>query len=555
MAIESRQTYLPPDVPRHIIGGPTNNRWGTLDTPGVAVSWVQSIQEAIGRENLNAWAILADESSEPSISAIRSKHLQALDKLPHLAPLFLLTQETQTKVEELVTERTEIDVDIVHAILNSKGYANQRIKLDSLLGGLVIATQPIDFLSIDDDIIIPAWARQVNEEHLPRGIRRLENSQVLFSYQGDEDDSDWFDLEINRVAPMFSDLGLTVAQVRETMPDFKVTPHLHDTMQTALDAALRDGFAQFQVVAPSGEKPLPDAERARIIAVQAIKSRKPDITAANQVKTHLLQEFPPEEQTIYAYPSGPAVKYGVGSADSNIDSGTFARRLDTQTIFWPWWFVSDRNISLRNPTTIVTGQYRADNDNLTRILKRIFKKSNRQIKVIYEGGVTTQFLHNRVSAGYRQGMLEQATASAVGKLPAYEAMDRLVIDHTGMITIEPIAEDYQIPRERAQRVFDLLYSLAGICTYKIQELEGRKRFVEDPKADDKIREYYRIIHKIYLKLAELNQEEFFKHLDIEVRDQLKYYTRVVAAMPKVIESVSQIIREGKYPVVEVYKRS
>lgn len=556
MSLESRITNLSTDAPPMVIGGPTNFRWGTPEQPGIAVDWIRSIHEAIERENLDAWVVVADESNDseqPGVSALRKEHLQALDQIPHLAPFYLLIPETQTKVAEMVVEKTGVEREIIDAILNGKGYANQRTKLDSAIGGLAIAGHPVKLLSIDDDITIPREARQVKEHKLPRGVRRLVNSQVLFSYRGDEDDLDWFDLEPNRLSAMFDDLGLTVAQVREQMPDFKVTPHLHDTMQSALDTAMRDGFAQFQVIAPSGEEELPDADIAQIVAVQAIKSRKPDITAANQARTHLLQELPIEEQTFYAYPSGPNVKYGFGSADSNIDSGTLARLLNSETAFWAWWFVSNPRISQRNPTHIVTGQYRADNDVLVSLLKRMFKRSGRQIKAIYEGGISTQFLHNRVSAGYRQAMIEQTAASAVGKLPAYDAMERLVI-RDGIASIEPVGDNYQAPREQAQRVFDLMYSLAMICVYKIQELEGRKRFITDSTADDKIKEYFKIINKIYGKLAEFNQEEFFKHLDVEVRDQLRYYAKILEAMPKVIGAVSEIIKEGRYPVVEIYKR-
>lgn len=556
MAIESRITNLPTKAPPIIIGGPTNYRWGSPEQPGIAVDWISSIQKAIERESLNAWVVVADESSDlvqPDVSALREKHLQALDQISHFAPSFLLIPETQTKVADMVVEKTGVEREIVDAILNRGGYANQRTKLDSAIGSLAIANRPVRFLSIDDDITIPQESRQVKEDRLPRGVRKLANSQVLFTYRGEENDLDMFDLEPNKLSEMFDDLGLTVAQIRQQMPDFRVTPHLHDTMQNALDTAVKDGFAQFQVIAPSGEDELPEADRAQIVAVQAIKSRKPDITAANQAKTHLLQEFPDEEQTIYAYPSGRSVKYGFGSADSNIDSGTLARLLNSQTAFWPWWFVSDPQISDRNPTHICTGQYRADNDTLVSILKRMYKRSGRLIKAIYEGGVSTQFLHNRVGAGYRQAMLEQAAASGMGKLPAYASMEKLVI-HDGFVTIEPVSDNYEAPRDQAQRVYDLMHDLAMICVYKIQEIEGRKRFVEDSTADGKIKEYFNIIIKIYGKLAAFNQEEFFRHLDVEVRDQLRYYANILEAMPKVLGAVSEIIKEGRYPVVEIYKR-
>lgn len=123
-----------------------------------------------------------------------------------------------------------------------------------------------------------------------------------------------------------------------------------------------------------------------------------------------------------------------------------------------------------------------------------------------------------------------------------------------MVTLRPIDEGYEAPKEAVQKVYDLMYGLAMICVGKIQELEIRKISSNDPTTiNDKIREYGKIFSEIYNKLAQFDPALFYKYANIEVRDQLRFHKKVVDAMPKVIGALREIIREEKYPVVEIYK--
>ncbi len=558
MSIESRVTNLPTDSPSMVIGGISNYRWGIPAEPGPAVPWVTSIQAAIERESLDAWVVIADETNTPHIGETRVNLLnRSLESVSSIAPFFLLTPETQTTVADLVEKRTGFSRVVVDAILNNGGYANQRTKLDALIGGIAIGQHPINLLSLDDDIVIPHNARQIREDKLPRGIHRLPNSQVLFRFDGDDDDLNWFELADNHLAPMFRFLGKTIEEIRQVEPEFQAKVHIADTMQEALERAVMEGHAQFQVTFDNEDEDIPPPMNITIVAEQAIKSKKPDYVASRVAAGHLMAEFPAAEIPIYAYPSGQHIPFAIASADSNIDSGTLSRYIDDQTARWPWWFVSDRTISQRNPLKVVTGQYRADNDFLPLLLKRIYKRTGRQTRTAYVGGVETQLLHSRASTGYRQDSLEQACASAVGKIPAYEAMNHLKFDTDSQAHLDTIPDSYQAPRDHTRRVYELLYNLGRICIGKIGELDARKQGsgTNTEDIDRKIRQYVKIYKNIFNKLAEFDHEEFARHLDLETRDQLRFYATILEAMPRVLTEVSGIIKEGKYPVVEIYRRN
>ncbi len=557
MSLESRTTNLPTDAPPHIVGGISNYRWGTLGVPGPAVNWITSIQQAVGRESLNTWTVVADETNTPGVNQLRLQLLEkSLERTALNTPLFFLTPETQTAVAEMVQQSTGIDMAIVQAILNEGGYANQRVKLDSVIAGLAIGHHPINLLSLDDDISIPPFARQIRPEKLPRGISPLPNSQVLFRFEGDEDDLNWFELSPNRLSAMFDHLGKTIEEIRRQTPDYQAKAHVADSMQDALEKAVMAGSAQFQFTYAEEDEDIPDAHLARVVGVQSVKSKRPDYVASRVAASHLIGEFPAEEVPIYAYPSGLHVPFAFASVDTNIDSGTLARLFDGDTALWPWWFVSDRTISAQNPTQVVTGQYRADNDFLPFLLKRIFKRTGRQVKAVYEAGVPTQFLHERAATGYRQTTIEQACASAVGKIPAYEAMNHLVFTQGGQPSLDPIPDNYEAPKDHVKRVYELLYRLGGICRQKIGELDERKlrEDVNTVDIDRKIQQYGKIFVSIFGKLAQFDQEVFTKYLDIETRDQIRFYRKILEAMPIVMEAVGNIIGKGKYPVVEIYRR-
>lgn len=557
MSLESRLTNLPTDAPPHIVGGISNYRWGELDAPGPAVGWTVSLEAAVARENINAWVLVADETNTPGVDQLRLQLLEkSLGKVHSIAPLFFLTPETQTGVAEMVQQSTGIEMAVVQAILNEGGYANQRVKLDSVVGGLAIGKHPIKILSLDDDIVIPEFGRQIRPEKLPKGISPLSNSQVLFRFEGDEDDLNWFDLSPNWLSAMFDHLGITIEDIRRQTPDYQAKVHVADSMQDALEKAVMAGSAQFQFTYTNEDEDIPDAGLARVIATQSIKSKRPDYVASRVAAGHLMAEFPAEEIPLYAFPSGSHVPFAFASVDTNIDSGTLARHMDDDTARWPWWFVSDRAISAQNPTRVVTGQYRADNDFLPSLFKRIYKRTSRQVRAVYEAGVPTQFLHERAATGYRQATIEQACASAVGKIPAYEAMNHLVFSNGGQASLEPIPDSYEAPKDHVKRVYELLYRLGGICRQKIGELDGRKlrEDVDVTEIDRKIQQYGRIFVSIFNKLAEFDQEVFAKYLDIETRDQIRFYSKILEAMPIVMEAVGNIIGQGNYPVVEIYRR-
>ncbi len=554
MPIEAINTYLPPDqAPSNIVAAPTNYRWGTETEKGPAVRMIESVQGALIKDGLasDTWIMLADESKTPETAGIRRKNLQGLAHMGEYARLFVLTPELQGAVAAIVAGKLQDRADTARAILEGIGYGGQRAKIDAVVGGIAASkNRPIKMVGLDDDIEVPPEYPVIRPEVMAAwGLHPLANSQVLIP---NEFDGSAMEMRPNTMRPFINNIGRTVREVRQDYPSLRATGGIEDTMQDKLEEAIRTGRpSQFVVSAHRTEPDLDSIEDARVIATTAIKSQRPDYVALKIARAHLLGEFPNSEAPIKSYLSGPSEPFAYQGCTTNVDSGTLGRLVDPGNVRLPWWFVSSMDISLANPLQTVSGHYRAENDLLPTLLQIGMQKSGSNY--VYLGGTETQFFHSRPLVGYRQDPHEQAAASLVGKIAAYDAAQRLYYDPiTGEAKMYQVDDGYQAPRDHAMSVYEELDKLAQICAAKITELGNRKpsNSQEWDINDRNLGNYHAVRESIIRKLGGNNPESYLKHLDEEIKQQLKFFAGVLSTMPKVTEVVSSLIAQGKYPVVE-----
>lgn len=549
-------TYLPPDAPDNVIVSPSMNRWGN-GVPGHLPKMLQSVQGALSREGLSddTWMLVSDASNTPDAEALRHEQLNRINGFNRPARLFFMTPELQARVTRTIVERTGVDERIVKAILLDTGYASQRIKLDTVLAGLVTATAAhIKVLTLDDDTVIPERYGVVKPEFMPQGLSHKPNSQVLLHDEHVREGI--FDFRDNKIEPFFRDLGLTVADLRAKYPGFRATGLQKDTMHVSLEDAVQGRPAQFEV-SHDDKSDLEGVEQAQVIAASATKFGIPDYRTVRIAQANYESEFPDREVPINALISGPSKPFAFRESLTNVDSAAMARLFNDKTVTLPWWFVSSDAISRQNPLQTVTAHYRADNELLPVLFRELASKGDEQY--LYMSGLATQVEHNRARTGYRPDLHEQATASLVGNVAALEAAKRLLIDSaTGQPILEKIDDDYRVPEEMARRVFDEMHKLSLLCALKINELDSRKRSATSQQShsyERMIDRYHEIMTTIKAKLGNNNFEEFSVHLNTEIRDQLRFYSGVLKAFPKVVDQVQKMIVAGEYPVQEfVYDR-
>jgi len=207
--------------------------------------------------------------------------------------------------------------------------------------------------------------------------------------------------------------------------------------------------------------------------------------------------------------------------------------------------VSILDISRENPLQTVTSHYRADNELLPVLLKVIKKQTGESN--MYLSGINSQVYHNRALSGYRPDLHEQAAASLVGNVVALAAADKLEFDSNGHACLR-LDGRYKIPEERAQKVFTELADLAHTCLIKAEVLRSERVTSETTRS--KIERYNNIYVSIKNKLANFDFSRFRTHLEEETNRQLQFYADVLYATPIVVHEVQQMIKDGRYPVLE-----
>ncbi|MBI2443172.1 MAG: hypothetical protein HYV40_04685 [Candidatus Levybacteria bacterium] len=497
-------SVLPKEAPDNIVVTPTMNRWKNGHGVGPLPTLLTTTQAALSREGIgqNTWMLVADASNQPDSSQLREDALGQMGQFEQPARMFFMTPETQAQVAQEIAERTGIRREIVNAILLNNGYASQRMKLDMVAGGLVLANgRSFGVLTADDDTEVREKAVFVKEDKLPIGLKRKPNSQTLF--QEDLSD-DAFETRPNRIGAFFEDLGKTVGEIRESDPGFRVTQTFKDTMHGELEHAREGQPAQFEVT-HADEEDMPNADQARVIAKTATKHGVPDYRTVRIAYANFRLHFPEEEVPITSYPSGENKPFAFQKGNTNVDSAAFSRHSDDRTILLPWWYVSSLDISQANPLGTVNAHYRADNELLPVLLDVVAQKTG--VQYLYMGGIDTQIYHNRARSGYRPGLHEQAAASLVGNIAALEASRRLSYDpQSGQFHMERVDEAiYEAPLGHAQSVYEELHGLMGVCNEEKGALDKARQVSTDPdqiaKIDLKVMQFADISRSIEQKLG------------------------------------------------------
>jgi hypothetical protein len=411
---------------------------------------------------------------------------------------------------------------------------------------------------LDDDTVIPEDYVVVREGAFPflDGLKQSPNAQVIYGHNG-KFPEDKFERHQNPgLSTFFEHLGKKVNEVQSANNGLRVVDKLEDTMHEQLTVALERGVAKFEVTYPKDKRShIENAGEGMIIGSTATKSGMPDYRTVEIAKQFLNSEFPVTELSRISVPFGPKELFAYLGCDTNVDSAAFARLLNDKTIHLPWWFVSDLDISSANPHVgDEAGKYRADNENLPVLLRRVQETTGDQY--FYLGGIGTQVLHNRATTGYRPDLVTNATrGSLVGNIAALEAVRRIDFDSSGMPEIQPIENDYKVPEDHAQRVFEEFVDMTSISKAKISELEIHRTNSTDRGEiivlDDKIKRYHEITSAFEKHMAGWDFKRWKAGIDTEVRDQLKFYRNILKVMPPVIEETGKLIKEGKYPIVEI----
>ncbi len=544
-----RKTFLPPDVPENVIVCPTMNRWGDRGN-GPLPKMIQSVQSALDADGLSdqTWMLVSDATT-PSKNGRRAEILENIDQIDHPAKLFFLNPEMQEKVADIVSRITGVRKRVVEAILSDSGYASQRIKMDTVLAGVVnVRGEATKVLTLDDDTMVLPFYGIVKQDRLPEGAENKINSQVIIP---DEEISDnIMNFRWNRLGPLFEHLGMTIDEVRHDYPHLKATRTQKDTMNMALEGASADGVSQFEVTCDDGPE-MEDVGRARVLATTVTKYGVPDYRTVKIAQEHFRREFPEKEVERQSMLSGDVVPYAFMESKTNVDSAALSRLFDGKTSMYPWWFVTDEAISNDNPLRAVTGHYRADNELLPSLMTKISDAGAENY--VYLSGLDSQVYHNRARSGYRPDLHEQAAASLVGNLAAVEAVKRIKIDQdTGVSCLEKFDHDFAVPVESLKKVFHEMKLLAHICVQKIGEINERKTNSHILYERDRvlIRRYVKKYEEIKAKLADFDFELFSKYVNDEIRRQLEFYGEVLEAYSAVVTEVQNLIRDGKYPVEE-----
>lgn len=544
-----RETFLPPEVPDNIVICPTMNRWGA-ESPGPLPDMIQSVQASLCEEGLghNTWMLISD-ATNPSMNGQRPERLAEIEHIDHPGRMFFLNPEMQARTADIISRITNVRRQVVDAILSDTGYASQRIKLDAVLGGLInVDGSATKVLTLDDDTMILPEYGILKPEFLPGGAISKPNSQVIMP--DEEIRGSVMNFRNNRLAPLFDSLGLTIGEIREKYPEMRATKMQKDTMHDTFENITTGGVPQFEVTHDDAED-LQDSFKAKILAATVTKHGVPDYRTVKIAQENFRNEFPDREVAQQSILSGPSAPFAFMESKTNVDSAALSRLFDTKTSLFPWWFVSNEQISKDNPLQTVTGHYRADNELLPSLMSTL--SHNGSDSYMYLSGVDTQVYHNRARSGYRPDLHDQAAASLIGNLAAVEAAKRLKVDaSSGETHLDQLDGDFDVPDESLKKVYHEMDVLASICIQKIDEIEGRStnNVFQQEKNKTLIRRYKRMHDEIKGKLGGFDYESFSKHARTEIRQQLEFYREVLDAYPAVVAEVQKMIREGKYRVEE-----
>jgi hypothetical protein len=519
------------ELPNRLITIPTMNRWTNGGGLGYASQAIESINRVLRSDDTadNTGIIVTDATNGNGSTngqyKARDAFLESLSN-EELDTIIFLTQESQKLLFEEISKRTNIPRKILETLTFSTGYASQRMKPDILVASAVKSTgNPYKVLTLDDDTHIPEY--RVLAEH--KRFQSQPNSQIVT-----KENLNICKGEKNSLEPFLQNLGIS----SDNYPGSEI---LLDSMDSALRDASICGRGQFIVSYNNKEQ----IKNRKIIGICGTKHGVPDYRTVNIAKLHLEQGFPSTEKEFFSYPSGTHDPFCFIEAPGNIDSACFSRYLDEETSMLPWWFVSSSDISLSNPLKTVTGHYRADNELLPKLLRRISNESNSP-GYCYMSGISTQIFHNRARTGYRPDILEQATASLVGYVAAQTSLNRLKINTNPLkIYFEPVENTdlFVLENNLAEQVFNCLVDLKQTATDMLSQ-----KTKENCGSDKKYIEFIEVLSR---KTDNFNYTEFETALKKEISEQIQFFDGVLSHYPTLIEVTTDILENSDYPVMTV----
>ena len=442
--------------------------------------------------------------------------------------IFLQDLETRTEVADLIRERLRPPERVLENFLLRSGYAQSRIATELPLLGRV--------LSMDDDTTVPEEVPFLEgcDDLLPGAS---ENSQVLHGSDRFSELGGRISMRPNRIGPIFDPIGRTVGALRDngwgTVP---VSNHRHNTMHQAFDRLSRFGDSSRFAVDHGEVTENRQSKDVEIAAVAITEYGLPDFRTIAMVDSTIANQGRPiEHRTISA---GENRLFAFRGSETHVSS-CLARWLCPGLDHFPWWFLTDDRISLRNPHRTVRTSYRSDNELVADLLRPLSAAISRPLA--YGQGVPARVLHRPATAGHRPDLPEQAAASLVGAMIAGEVRCRLQFNGNGEASLLEIPDTYELPDETALAVFEQLESLTVRC---------RRVALENPDDPDTTSWCHAMARDIAIRLAGFDFQAFKAALEVETRDQLRFQREVLAWYPRIRRFViDEMVLAGRYPVM------
>jgi len=526
---------LPKEEAARTICCPTRSRWQDAagNPPGELGRWMRSIAARLEAENLaeNSRIVIGDQTADCDIQqkaaniewAIRHPN-HPLQQRPEI---FLQDTETRNVVAQEVRERLRPAKRVLENLLLRSGYAQSRIATELPLLGKV--------LSMDDDTTVPASAPvlDISLDHFPGPA---ENSQILHSSDRFSELGGQVSMRSNRLSAAFEPLGRTVSDLRQVgLGSVPVSFGRSDTMHSAFERMLQKGEpSRFSL---NHADPIREADSGHleIAAVAITEYGIPDFRTVAIVDATIANAGKPiEHRTI---PAGENRFFAFRQSETHISS-CLARNLRIGLDHFPWWFLTDDRISLRNPLQTVRTSYRSDNELIANLLHPLSTAIGQPLA--YGQGVSTRVLHQPADTGHRPNLPEQAAASLVGAMIAQQVQRNLEFTAEGVASLPDISDSYTLPPDAAVGVFEQLESLATTCLQVANAESSSPETITWCKA----------MHEdLRRRLADFSLPSFTAELNVEARDQLRFYQDVLVWYPRVRRYIiDEMVLKDRFPV-------
>ncbi|MDG1898844.1 MAG: hypothetical protein P8I74_03175 [Phycisphaerales bacterium] len=530
------RSTLPAEEASRTICCPTRGRWrsATGESPGDLGHWLHSVASRLEAEGIaeESRIVIGDQTLDCSLESKAANISWAIhhseSPVVRRPEIFLQDLETRTEVADRLRERLRPPERILENFLLRSGYAQSRIATELPLLGRV--------LSMDDDTTVPEEAPFLEgcDDLLPGPS---ENSQVLHRSNRFSELGGRISMRPNRIGPIFEPIGRTVGALRnEGWGTVPVSNHRHNTMHEAFDRLSRLGDSSRFAVDHAETTENGRSKDVEIAAVAITEYGLPDFRTVAMVDSTIANHGKPiEHRTISA---GENRLFAFRGSESHVSS-CLARWLCPGLDHFPWWFLTDDRISLRNPHRTVRTSYRSDNELVADLLQPLSAAISRPLA--YGQGVPTRVLHRPATAGHRPDLPEQAAASLVGAMIAGEVKCRLQFNGNGEASLPEIPDSYELPDEAALAVFEQLESLAVRC----------RRVADSNQRESNTASWCRAMAQdLGIRLAGFDFQAFKASLEVETREQLRFQREVLTWYPRIRRFViDEMVLAGRYPVM------